>query len=140
MFSLVSAMVMLLAGAVGAPAAEDPGVVLAEPTELTFYAYDYDSNGHIMGREGVACQALGSNGITALGRTDHQGHLTVKYSDLFRQEYMVLLFCAPGDDIKCSAIRLDVPHLRGFAEYNVRVTQPEIICVDRVREPRKRRR
>jgi hypothetical protein len=137
---VATALWMLLIGSLGAPAPAAAEVPLSEPRELTFYAYDYDAKGHIMRRAGVACQALGASGATALGLTDETGHVTVLHSDLFRPGNVAVLFCAPGADLSCSAIRLDVPHLRKFAEYNVRVTQPEIICTDRVRQPGKRQR
>jgi hypothetical protein len=99
----------------------------AEPTTVTFFAYNHDSEGHIAGQNAVTCLALRSDGAIALGKTDQAGEITLPYSELFRPDTLAVLFCRSDGDPKCSAIRLDVPGLRGFAEYNVEVRTPEIV-------------
>src|SRR5262245_54965219 len=98
-----------------------------EPTSLRFYAYDWNERGNIVGVAAVSCFALRADGVEPLGATDKSGEVVVSYERLFKPGNLALLFCAPGTGIQCTSLRLDVGHLRGFAEYNVRVTRPEII-------------
>jgi len=98
-----------------------------EPTSLRFYTYDWNERGNIVGVAGVKCLALRADGVESLGVTEKSGELAISYERLFRPGNLALLFCAPGSEVQCTSLRLDISHLHGFAEYNVRVTRPEII-------------
>ena len=98
-----------------------------EPMTLRFFAYDWNERGNVVAVAAVRCLALRADGVESLGTTDKVGELAVSYERLFRPGNLALLFCAPGAEVQCTSLRLDIPHLRGFAEYNVRVTRPEII-------------
>ncbi len=117
----VGAFVTLLGLASATLAGDAP-----EPTTLRFFAYDRPAD-QVVGVAGVTCLALRADGTEVLGRTSKSGEVLVEYSRLFRAGNLAVLFCAPGAEVQCTSLRLDIPHLRGFAEYNVRVTRPEII-------------
>jgi hypothetical protein len=99
----------------------------AEPKALAFFVYDRDPRGPIVAQAGIRCMALRESGVVQLGVTTARGEVTVPYTSLFEPGNLAVLFCPPASEVQCTALRLDVAHLRGFAEYNVRVTQPEII-------------
>src|SRR5262245_10225633 len=99
----------------------------AEPTSIRFFAYDWSKQRHIMAVRDVKCLALRPEGVEVLGSTDKSGEVLVSYDRIFRAGNLALLFCSSGSEVQCASIRLDVPHLCGFAEYNIRVTPHEII-------------
>ena len=121
-FTTIAAI--LVAHALAATVAAEPP---PEITSIKFFAYDYNDKGYIVGQEGVKCVALRSDHAVQLGITNEKGEVSVSYADLFQPGNLAVMFCAPGSGVSCTAIRLDVPHLRGFAEYNVRVTPFEIV-------------
>ena len=103
------------------------GQPASEPTSLRFFAYDRGKGDVVVGVSGVKLLALRADGVEALGTTGGSGELAVTYDRLFTPGNLALLFCAPSVEVQCTSLRLDIPHLRGFAEYNVRVPHPEII-------------
>jgi hypothetical protein len=112
----------------------------ADPSSIKFYAYDWDDQGHVVGRASILCGVLGPNGFEELGRTNQQGEITVGSSQLFRPGNLAVMFCPESSQTQCAAIRLDTSFLRGFTEYNVRVTAPEIIDRSTVAVPPKSKR
>ena len=84
----------------------------------------FERPGRISGQK---IDAVRPKGVEPLGKTDKTGEVVISYERLFRPGNLAILFCAPGSEVQCASLRLDIPHLRGFAEYNVRVTPPEII-------------
>jgi hypothetical protein len=111
-----------------------------EPISLRFYTYDYDRKGHIVDRASILCGVLGANGFEELGRTNQKGEVTVRYSQLFRPGNVAVMFCSASPDVQCTAVRLDTDHLRGFAEYNIRVTPLESIDRTTIVVPAKSKR
>jgi len=134
---MVTRILVALVLATGVVAAAD---ARSEPTALTFFVYDRNEKGHIVGQGGVDCLALRTDGAVVLGATNQQGEVTVSYSKLFQPDNLVVLFCRAGSSNHCAAVRLDVPYLREFAEYSVEITGPEIIDRFKVEAPDGRRR
>ena len=93
---------------------------------ITFYACDWDRQGHITDRTGVNCALLRADGVDSIGKTDPIGQISIPYERLFKPGNIAVIFCSSSMDLQCTSIRL-TDFLHGFSEFNVRVPVPEII-------------
>jgi hypothetical protein len=113
-----------------------------EPTRITFFVFERQPTGPIVGRARVEAVRIGRDGAATLGRTNSEGEVVIDTVNIFTPEGIALLFCDPVLPARCAAVRVDTDLLRGFAEYNIEFPNA-LTLIDRRRvtpgkEPSKR--
>jgi len=101
----------------------------ALPSTIDFFVYYHDTNGAVVGRQGVEVTRVGAGGTAPLGSTDSNGEVMLHTNELFSPGHVALLFCDHKLPEVCAALRLDSEFLEEFAEFNVHL--PLVERVDR---------